>query len=257
MKAPSDGWDADEREVLALGGLSRELEGVRARHELAPGDEARLLARIQDQARQSKAGAGPSWGWGFVLAAASVLLVVGAIWMFHRGDSAIEGVTAPASTVAVATPSPAFYLPLDPPAVKVSPSALAWRGPTRENPLLADLKPAFDAFRAADYQRADREFSALSGKYPASIEVAFYQGVARLFVGNAADAIASLTAAERLADSAFAWDVSWYRAVAEERAGNLTAARTRLTGLCAQPDARAKAACDALTRLPGGRAPAP
>ena len=170
---------------------------------------------------------------------------------------ATEGTKAPESTVAVATPQPVFYLPLEKPDVKVSPAALAWRGPRGENTLLAELKPAFDAFRASDYLLADREFSALSGRYPQSIEVALYQGVARLFAGNVPGAIASLMAAEPLADSSFAWDVAWYRAVAEERAGNLAAARTRLTGLCAQPDPRAKTACEALTRLPGGRAPSP
>jgi hypothetical protein len=257
MKEPSDGWDREERDVLELKGLGRDLEAVRARHELAPEDEDRLLARIQNQARQSKPDASRSWGWGFVLAAATVLLVVGSIWMFRRGGSATDSIKPPESTVAVATPPPVFYLPLEKPDLKVSPAALAWRGPTRENPLLADLKPAFDAFRAGDYPRADQEFSALSAKYPASIEIAFYQGVARLFAGNVAGSIASFTAAEPLADRSFAWDVAWYRAVAEERAGNLAAARTRLTGLCAQPDPRAKAACDALARLPKGGAPAP
>ena len=258
MKAPRDGWDQDEREVLASPELSAQLEAVRARHALGPDDEARLLARIRNEALQSKARAGGSWGWGFVLAAAAVLLVVGTVWTLRqRAGSAVEGIGRPESTVAAATPAPAFYLPLDKPVIKVSPAALSWRGPRGENTLLADLKPAFDAFRASDYERADREFSALSGKYPKSIEVALYQGVARLFAGNAPGAVASLTAAGRLADSSFAWDVAWYRAVAEERAGNLTGARARLTRLCAQPDARAKAACDALTRLPGGRAPRP
>ena len=257
MKAPRDGWDQDEREVLASPELSAQLEAVRARHALGPDDEARLLARIRNQASPSKTRGG-SWGWGFVLAAATVLLVVGTVWTLRqRAGSAVEGVGRPESTVAVATPAPAFYLALEKPVIKVSPAALAWRGPRGENTLLADLKPAFDTFRASDYQLADREFSAVSGKYPKSIEIAFYQGVARLLAGNAPGAVASLTVAERLADSSFAWDVAWYRAVAEERAGNLAAARARLTGLCAQPDARAKAACDALTRLPGGRAPTP
>jgi hypothetical protein len=255
MRTPSDGWDEDEREALALDDLGAELEAVGTRRALGREDEDRLLARVEREARSADARrTGRFWQWGLGLAAATVFLVAGAIWVLGRGGN---GGTRPESTVAVATPAPVFHLPLERPEIKVSPSALAWRGPARENPLLADLKPAFDAFRAADYPRADREFSALSGKYPSSIEVAFYQGVARLFAGNAADAIASLTAAERLADSAFAWDVAWYRAVAEERAGNLTAARARLTGLCAQPDARAKAACAALARLPSGRVPAP
>ncbi len=135
-------------------------------------------------------------------------------------------------------------------AIKVSPSALAWRSPTPENPLLADLKPAFDAFRAADYQRADREFSALSKKYPTSIEIWFHQGVARLLANDVPGATASLATAGRLADSSFAGDVAWYRAVADERAGDLASARARLTGLCGQPGARAKPACEALKQLP-------
>jgi hypothetical protein len=58
----------------------------------------------------------------------------------------------------------------------------------------------------------------------------------------------SLTAAERLADSAFAWDVQWYLAVAEERAGDVVAARKRLTRLCAQLDSRQQVACEAVKR---------
>jgi hypothetical protein len=252
MKTPSDGWDADEREVLESNELGRELEAVRARHTLGPEDQARLLSQIERQARTESA---PThrptpWRWGLMLAAASIIVITGTVWLLNRNSGTLPDVQAPESTVAVASPPPVFYLPLEKPDIKVSPAALAWRGPGGTNPLLADLKPAFDAFRASDYPRADREFSALSGKYPASIEIAFYQGVARLFVGNPQGAMVSLTAAGRLADSAFAWDVAWYQAVADERTGNLADARTRLTRLCAQPDSRAKTACDALKLLP-------
>ena len=115
--------------------------------------------------------------------------------------------------------------------------------------MLADLKPAFDAFRAGDYQRADDEFSKLTGKYPQAIEIPFHQGVLRLLAGHAQGALASLTAAERLADSAFAWDVQWYLAVAEERAGDVVAARKRLTRLCAQLDSRQQVACEAVKKI--------
>lgn len=251
MKPPADGWDRDERDVLELEGLSAELEAVRARHALSPEDEARLLARIQHDAQGTrKALTGRSWQWGFVLVAASVLLVIGTVWTLRRSDDAARDTDKqPASTVAVATPAPAYQLPLEKPELKMSPSGLAWRGPGGENTLLADLKPAFDAFRESDYQRADREFSAISGRYPRSVEIALYQGVARLFLGNVTGAIDSLGAAEKLADSALGWDVAWYRAVADERGGNFPAARARLTTLCAQPDARAKTACEALSRL--------
>jgi hypothetical protein len=254
MKSPSDGWDSDERDVLESAELRRALDGMRERRGLDEEGEARLLARIQREARAESANAREKQGWlrwGLMLAAASVLLVAGTLWILRRGDATLPGPTTSQSTVAVDSPSPpVFYLPLDKPAVKISPASLAYRGPGGENPLLADLKPAFDAFRAADYPSADREFSAIAGRYPTSVEIAFYQGVARLFLDNPKDAIASFTVAERLADSSFAWDVAWYRAVAEERAGNPGGARSRLAALCARADTRAGSACEALKRLP-------
>ena len=255
MKAPADGWDDDERAVLGSDELGRQLEAVRARHALGTADEARLLARIQREARASVKPRAPL-RWGFLIAAAAVLLVVGTTWILRRkpGPAVVK---SPEPAVASATPSPVLYLALEKPAIKISPATLAWRGPVDKNPLLADLKPAFDAFRADDYARADSEFSALAGKYPKSIEIALYQGIARLFLGNVQGAIENLTSAEKLADSSFAGDVSWYRAIADERTGNLADARARLTRLCAEPGARAQTACDALKRLPAGRLPKP
>ncbi len=251
MKAPSDGWDADEREALESDRLARELEAVRARQALSPDDEARLLARIQHEARTESHRTGRSWGWGLGLAAAAVLVIAGTTWYLDSSDATEPRATTPPAVAGSSpAPSPAFYLALEKPDVKISPAALAYRGPSGENPLLADLKPAFDAYRTSAYQAADREFATLSPKYPSSIEIAFYQGVSRLFAGNPQSAITSLAAAEKLADSSFAFDVAWYRAVAEERAGNLAGARARLKRLCAQPDQRASSACDALKRLP-------
>src|SRR5262245_36243806 len=248
MNTPRDAWDADEREALESDQLRRDLEAVRAHQSLSADDEARLLARIQRDARTGAARARGSSSMGWVgLAAAAVLVVAGTIWLLRRGDSSVP---APPVVADAPSPSPVFYLSLVKPDIKISPAALTYRRPGGENPLLADLKPAFDAYRAGEYQTADREFSALSGKYASSIEIAFYQGVSRLFAGNAQGAIASFAAADKLADTSFAFDVSWYRAVAEERAGNLAGARARLTTLCAQPDPRAPSACDALKRLP-------
>lgn len=251
MKTPSDGWDADEREALESDRLGRDLEAARARQALSPDDEARLLTRIQREARTGAARGNGSWRLGLGLAAAAVLVIAGTTWYLDSVETTEPGTSAPPVVAGASpTPSPVFYLALEKPDVKISPAALAYRGPGRENPLLADLKPAFDAYRASEYQTADRELSALSSKYASSIEIPFYQGVSRLLAGNPQGAITSFTAAEKLADSAFAFDVAWYRAVAEERTGNLAGARARLKSLCAQPDPRAPTACDALKRLP-------
>jgi hypothetical protein len=223
---------------------------------LNPSEESRLLARIQRDAKRSiEPRAGRSWRWNIALAgAAALFLVAGSVVIFRNIliQQPAPQQRQPEATVAVAPPPPApvFRLALEKPDVKLSPSALTWRGSGGENRYLADLKPAFDAFRSGDYATADREFSTLSARYPSAVEVSFYQGVARLFLNDVPGAITSLTAAERLADNSFGWDVGWYRAVAEERAGNVAAARDRLSRLCRLPDVRAPGACDALKRIP-------
>ena len=98
--------------------------------------------------------------------------------------------------------------------------------------MLAALKPALDAFRAGDYEKAEAEFTAVDKAYPNLVEVALYQGVSRLFLKDTAGATASLNAASKIGDAAFGNDIEWYLAVAEERGGNLSAARARLATLC-------------------------
>ena len=50
------------------------------------------------------------------------------------------------------------------PAVRLSPSALTWRGDRSANPFLRDLAPAFDAYRAGDHPPSGRGVrSALDG----------------------------------------------------------------------------------------------
>jgi hypothetical protein len=255
MKAPADGWDREEQETLAP--FQLELEAIRARHtEFSEHDQARLLRRIQTEAGQSPARGSIFWTRPWLLAAASVVIVAGATYLLRDRWAPAESVPpAPERTVAGATPTPAqqFFLSLDKPDLKVSPAALTYRRSASENPLLADLKPAFDAFRASDYATADRALSSLESRYPSSVEVFFYRGISRLMLADASGAIASLTTAEKIADSAFAWDVDWYRAVAEERAGNVAAARERLTRLCQRPDTRAPRACEAAKTLPAGK----
>jgi hypothetical protein len=241
--------------IEGLDGLD---EGTRP---LGTAEQARLLSRIQ---REAGSGAPRRsilsifWTQPWFAAAAAVVFVATGTWavlnLMSRPDAPVP---LPEQTVAVATPPaaapPVFYLPLDKPDAKVSPGTLRYRSAATENPLLTDLKPAFDAFRGGDYAAADQAFSALAVRYPKAVEVFFYQGVSRLLLNNPTGAIASLTSAEKVADAAFAWDVAWYRAVAEERAGNLAGARTRLATLCKRADTRAPQACEALTRIPEGK----
>jgi hypothetical protein len=155
MKPPADGWDREEQETLAL--VENELAAFRARQaELSEHDEARLLRRIHTEAGHQRPARGSIfWTRPWFLAAASVVIVAGVTFMLRDRGSIVPSATPPApeQTIAKATPrpAPAFLLALDKPDLKVSPGALTYRSSAGENPMLADLKPAFDAFRASDY----------------------------------------------------------------------------------------------------------
>jgi len=216
-------------------------------------DRDRLLARIVKEAGRDTA---HRWRWLRPAFLGPALLAAASIaWLVSRGSDVLTPTRPPESTVAIAQPPPAFLLPLDKPEVRLSMAALTWRGSTgTNNQLLADLKPALDSYRRDDYAAAEREFAMLASRYPGTIEIHFYQGISRLFLNDVTGAIAALAAAEAVADRTFAADVSWYRAVAEEHAGNLTGARARLDSLCLEKGEGAVRACAALARL---AAPAP
>lgn len=198
---------------------------------LEPDAQARIRAGIAADGGQHLETSPPARRWWLQAAAAVGAAAVLSAWLLPRS---IEPQQPQPETppVAATTPAPAFQLPLERPDVRISLRALTWRGSERANPILAALKPALDAFRNGDYQAADREFSAVAKSYPDLIEVALYQGISRLFLGDVPGALSSLRRAEAQRDEAFASDVSWYIAVAEERGGNMAAARARIAALC-------------------------
>ena len=200
----------------------------------------------------------PSRGWGWLrpaLLGSGIVAVASLVWLVSSETEVAERMAPPERTVVVALPpaAPPFLLPFDKPDVRLGMGALTWRGSSPSNAngnqLLADLKPGLDAYRQGDYATADRELTALSSRYPGTIEILFYQGVSRLFLNDLPGAIAALDAAEGLGDRTFAADVAWYRAVAEQRSGNLAGARARLDAICRGPVEDAARACAALEQI--------
>ena len=247
LRAAGTGVLPDDLEHAAQAYLSKtpqaralvdELNGAAS---LDPHSEARLYARISQGVTVAR-GAQPSSRWMWQAAAAiGAIAMAGSMWSMMtraRIDAPAVAVTQPPpSPAAPDTPSAGarpetFLLPLQRPDVRISLRALTWRGSQRANPILTALKPALDAFRAGDYQRADTEFTAIEKQYPKLVEVGLYQGVSRLFLGDIPGATSSLRAAAALRDAAFTNDIEWYLAVAEERSGQLAAARERIEALC-------------------------
>ncbi len=224
--------------------------------------EARLLARIQREAmRTSVEARATRWRLPIWFGPALVASAVAAWFVVRPGVSPVI-TPQPEATVAVAEPTPAsppFLLPFETPVVRLSPDALVWRGARGESAFLADIRPALDAYRQRDYATADRELASMATRYPQLVDVAFYQGMTALLTHDPRRAIAAFELVERSGDATFVADARWYRAVAEQHAGNAGEARERLDALCrevrdAGPKASARA-CVALTQLDAAAPP--
>lgn len=217
-------------------------------------DQDRLLARI---VKASGPSSPPSAVWAWfrpVLVGSGIVAVASLVWIVSKQTETGERLGPPETTVVVALPpaAPPFLLPFEKPEVRLGVGALTWRGSrpgSVSNQLLADLKPGLDAYRQGDYQTADRELTALAGKYPGTIEILFYQGMSRLLHDDLPGAIAALSAADAVNDRTFAADVAWYRAVAEQRAGHAAEAQSRLETICRAGGDGAARGCAAIEQL--------
>lgn len=212
--------------------------------------EDRLLARIHAEA----ASIAPARGlrvptaWRPVLALAAAAVLVTAVVMRMRAPQLPASIATAPETAATSTPAgaPSFVLTLDKPDVKLTATALVRRSTGRDARFVDDVAPALNAYRAGDYQSAAAAFVRVQAQYPDAVEIPFYLGVTRLFLDDAAGAVTSLETARRAADDTFRADVSWYLAVAQERAGHRSAARTELDSLCGGQSIYAARACAAV-----------
>ncbi len=186
-----------------------------------------------------------SWQAAFVTAGLALCAVV-VVQQMHKTPQPLPET--------VSRQQPAEQLPealkLYKPDVKLSLAVVTWRAEKNTGQqFLADLTPALDLYKADRFADAARQFDVLSAKYPGSVEVFFYLGVSRLFLGDHAAAIQAFEKADKLAPDSFAADVSWYLALAYQRSGRIADARARLVSLAAGNSSyatRARAAIETL-----------
>ena len=236
------------------------VESVDASRDAAPLDDAdqqRLWTRI---ARESRAAASPAtapgpgprrWNPAFFgsLAVAASLIIAVTVWRGGSSDPAGPVVSPEAVAPPPAVAEPRLAIAFSRPAIKLGPAALTWRGAASDNPYLADLKPAVDAYRAGDDPRARDLFTALSVRYPQAVEVLFYSGVTLMLNGEFNRALAPLAAAADAGEPVFTEDAAWYLAVAEQRTGRGVSARSRFAALCSTGRLHAADACAAVRQI--------
>jgi hypothetical protein len=225
-----------------------------------PHSEQRMWRRVQELTKSEPAArvsrALPPWLYGATALAASIVVAI----VIGRAGSAPAPVEsappappraalAPPRAAVAEPPKAAEPLAFSKPAVKLSAAALTWRSGAGVGTFQHDLKPALEAYRQGDYAAADALFTSLGQSYPRAVEVSFYGGVSRMMRGDFTGAISPLAKALDLNEAAFAEDIAWYLAVAEQRAGREADALKRLTGLCAAAGPLAPQACAAENSL--------
>lgn len=139
--------------------------------------------------------------------------------------------------------------PVEPaPIVVALEELLTWRGAT-PGAAQSETVSAFAAYQRGDYAEATRLFGALASRDPRRHRAAFYQGVALLLAGRAAEAIAPLDRAKSLGGAAERSDAQWYLALARVHAGDPAQGRRELDELCLSGAGHAWEACQVLRRL--------
>ena len=227
-----------------------DLEDVGTPADITQEESRRILSRVRRDALSGEKSAlwrSLSWRTAFATAALALCAILLVQQVRKTGRQA-------SPTDMVSRQAPAMQVPealkLDKPDVKLTLAVLTWRGAGGNGEqFLADTGQALDLYREDRFADAARQLEALSAKYPSSVEIFFYLGVSRLFLGDHEAAIKALEKADGLARDSFSADVSWYLALAYFKSGRTADAQTRLTSLAAgtSPYAtRARAALEAL-----------
>lgn len=206
-----------------------------------PAVEAAVLARV-------RRGGSSSQFWRVPLAAALVLGcgAAAAWWMrVPSGPAPTAPSARPSATTATASMPVAMWtieaLPVRVPMSSVGVSRSGTAGVDASAALVDALAP----YQAGRYAEAIPALQAVAGAHPESGEAALYLGVACLLADRPRDALAPLERAAALVDAPRRPEIDWYRATAEQRVGQLTAARGRLHTLCAVAGEYQQRACAA------------
>jgi hypothetical protein len=219
-----------------------------------PGASGAEDRRIRARWRHTAASAHGAFLWNWLwrplpVAAAIAIVTIAAVIAVRRPSLA-----PPSNEIAAVHTAPApvaFALVLQKPGIKVpADSVLTYRGDGQDSQaLLKDLAAALEPYRSDNYAEAARRLERLVPKYPSAAAPAFYLGVSQLFLKQNDSAFESLQTARRRPDEALRDDISWYLAVAYERAGKNAEALREAERLCGKAGDYQPRACSGLDQL--------
>jgi tetratricopeptide (TPR) repeat protein len=206
--------------------------------------EAAILSRVQQRRATAPA-------WRLPLAAALILGCTASMaWWMRSAPSAPSAPSASSPPSPPSAPSPIVAMwTVEALPVRVSLSAVgvsrSGESPTAGAALVEALAP----YQAGHYADAIPALQDVARAHPESGDAALYLGVALLLADRPREALPPLERAATQVEPSRRPDVEWYRATAEQRAGQTPAARDRLAALCATRSDYQQRACAAAQAL--------
>jgi tetratricopeptide (TPR) repeat protein len=223
--------------------------------ELSEEEDRRIRARLPRMSPVSSRTVS-RWAWLWrpvpIAAAAAIVatMVVTGLINLRKPPAAVQQSAQSQEIAPLPAAQPTVFI-LQKAAIKVSAAAvLTFRSDAdSQKAYLDELAAALAPYRSEDYAEAARMLEPLAKKYSQSVEPQFYLAVSLLFLNQNDKALESLSKARSISSDALHDDVSWYLALALNRAGRRDDARQEVEGLCSRSGEYQQMACAAAQEL--------
>lgn len=224
----------------------------------ASSDEARrvrqrVFADAQDK-KSAKAGGGllGIWFWKAIpVTVLSAVAVAFIVWLRIRPSVQPQPSQTTVAEQAQKLANPTVLTWEKLPIKLQASSILVMRGApqTEQEKYTAELTTALKFYRDERYTEAANALGNVTKAFPRGVEAQLYLGITQLKLKDAADAVTSLTAAQRLGADQFRDDAMWYLALAYRDARDVQNAAAQLQKLCEGSSSYAERACSGIREL--------
>jgi len=214
----------------------------------------RVLSATKASAKAEKAGGGilsVLFRRAVPVAALAGIVLAAVVWVrFHQPT----GPVSVPSTVVVQPVKPAApsALQWEKPPIKLQASSiLLSRGKPRnaQEKYAKELTAALAPYRDDNFAEAVQKLAKVAQAFPDGVEAQLYLGISQLSLQQDAQAITSLTKAQKLGPETFRDDATWYLALAQKRTGNLQQSVAELGKLCQGNSSYSQRACAGIQEL--------
>ena len=222
-----------------------------------PDEERRVRERVLDAAKAPAKSEKAGWGllaiWfrrAWPVAALAGVALVAVLWV--RRQPVVPVSTPVTVAVQPAQPtSPSVFQWEKLPVKLQASSILVWRGAPRtvQEKYASELTGALASYRDDSYAEAAKQLAKVAESFPRGVEAQLYLGISLLYLQQNVEAVAHLSAAQKLGPEQFREDATWFLALAYERIHDTQHALAELQKMCQGKGGYSLRACTGIQEL--------